>query len=255
MQTRVMHYILCVCLICAAGSLIAAPQDKPTLKEMKDSYYPVLLAPQDGPEVKKRVNPWYPTILKAAGIEGEAFVKVFIDEQGKVEKAEILKSTHEAFSEAAIEAAKQWEFSPAVKDGKPIKAEVTVPFRFKLAEGSLKSKNEDLLRLQQDVFKLLRGEGVDSMKSHILPDAYAVVGNKYEHLSSLFSEKAKSHWLIEGRDSKVEWSHSVLSDAGDMAYLVFKTRPAAGKAERYHTVVFVKASDGKWTISAWHTGA
>ena len=119
------------------------------------------------------------------------FVKAFIDEQGKVEKAEILKSTHEAFSEAAVKAAKQWEFSPAMKDGKPIKAEVTIPFRFKLAEGSDKSKPEELMRLQEDVHKLLRGEAAENLKSQIGTTAYAVVGNKYEHLASLFSDKAK----------------------------------------------------------------
>jgi ketosteroid isomerase-like protein len=50
-------------------------------------------------------------------------------------------------------------------------------------------------------------------------------------------------------------SHSIVGDAGDMAYMVIKTRPAAGKAERYHTVVFVKTPDGTWKISAWHAGS
>jgi protein TonB len=224
-----------LCLLCIAGTAMGAPQD--------------------GPEVKKRVNPWYPEILKAAGIEGEVFLKVLISENGTVEKAEVSKSTHQAFSEAAIEAVKQWEFTPGMKDGKPIKSEVTIPFRFKLGDGSAKSKLEGLLQLHQEVFKLLRGEGVENVKSQISVDAYAVIGNKYEHLSTLLSEKAKSGWLVEGRDSKVEWSHSVVGDAGDMDYLVFKTRPAEGKAERYHTVVFVKSHDGKWMISAWHAGA
>ena len=254
MQTRVVHGILGICLICAVGSSIAAPQDGPKLKEMKDSYYPVLLA-QDQPEVKKKVEPWYPELLKLAGIEGTVWVQAFIDEQGKVERAEILKSTHEAFSEAAIKAVKQWEFSPAMKDGKPIKAEVTIPFRFKLAEGSDKPKPEELMRLQEDVHALLRGEATDSVKSHIGTTAYAVVGNRYEYLSSLFSDKAKKDLLIEGHDCKIEMSRLVVSDAGDMAYLVLKTRPAAGKAERYHTVIFEKSHDGRWTISAWHAGS
>ncbi len=56
-------------------------------------------------------------------------------------------------------------------------------------------------------------------------------------------------------DAKVEMSHSIIDDAGDMAYLVVKTRPAAGKEERYHTVVFMKSAKGTWTISAWHAGS
>ena len=66
--------------------------------------------------------------------------------------------------------------------------------------------------------------------------------------------RQKRNLLIEGRDCKIEMSRLVVGDAGDMAYLVLKTRPAAGKAERYHTVIFAKSADGKWTISAWHAG-
>ena len=85
MQTRVMHSILCICLICAVGSLIAAPQGRPKLKEMKDSYYPVLLA-QDQPEVKKRVEPWYPELLKLAGVEGRCSSKHSLTNKEKLRR-------------------------------------------------------------------------------------------------------------------------------------------------------------------------
>lgn len=257
MRTAIVQYMTFLCLMCMVVTATGTAQDPLALEQRAEPYYAAASAsaPQDQPEVKKRVNPWYPTILKAAGIEGEVWLKVFINEKGIVEKVEAVTSTNPAFVEAAIEAVKQWEFSPAKKDGKPIKAEVTIPFRFKLADGSVKSKDEDLLQLEEDVRKLLRGDTAESVKGHISADAYAVVGNTYEYLSSLFSDKAKRDLLIGGRDSKVEMSHSIVGDAGDMAYMVIKTRPAAGKAERYHTVVFVKTPDGTWKISAWHAGS
>ncbi len=257
MQTAIVQYMTFLCLMSMVVAAASTTQDPLGLERCALSYYAAASASvlQDQPEVKKRVEPWYPELLKKAGIEGEVLVQVFIDEQGKVGKTEILKSTHEAFSEAAVKAVKQWEFSPAMKDGKSIKAEVVIPFRFKLAEGSDKSKQEGLMQLQEDVHKLLRGEPAQDVKSKIGTSAYAVVGNKYEYLSSLFTDKAKKDLLIEGRDCKIEMSRLIVGGAGDMACLVLKTLPAAGRAERYHTVVFEKSSDGKWTISAWHAGS
>jgi len=222
----------------------------------------VASALQEQPEVKKRVNPRFPTVMKEAGIEAEVLLKVFINERGMVEKAEEITSTHPGlttqqytyFVQASIEAVKQWEFSPAMKDGKAIKAEVTIPFKFKLADGPQKSKDEDLVRLQQTVHDILVGESIQGLKDKISAQAYAVIGNKQEHLIALLSDKGKRNLLVEGSDSRLETARTVVSDAGDMAYTVLKTRPAAGKAERYHTVIFMKSSGGTWTIAAWHAG-
>jgi len=257
MRTAIVHYMTFLCLLCVVVTATGTPQDPSGLKLCAEPWYAAATASllQDQPEVKKRVEPWYPELLKKAGIEGKVIVNVFIDEQGKVEKTKILESTHEAFSEAATKAAMQWEFSPAMKEGKPIKAEVTIPFRFKLAEGSDKSKRAELMFLQEDVQKLLLGETAANVKTQIGASAYAVVGNKFDYLSALLSDKAKKDMLIEGPDSKIEMSRLTVGDAGDMACLVLKTRPAAGKAERYHTVVFAKSRDGKWTIAGWHAGS
>jgi TonB family protein len=214
-----------------------------------------MTGPQDMPEVKKQVAPTYPTILKEAGIEGKVLLKVLIDEQGFVAKAETVKCEHPAFAEAAITAVKQWVFTPAMKDGKPIKAEVTIPFMFKLGDKGLKSKHGNLLQLQDDIIKFLRGEAGDNVKGRVGTTAYAVVGNTYGSLTSFFSDGAKKNLLIEGPDSVVGFKRSVLGDAEDMAYLLLKTKPAPGKPERYHTVVFVKSPEGEWKISAWHAGS
>lgn len=235
MRTRITRLLSVLCVCAVAGLMGAAPQNQP--------------------EVKKRVEPWYPTILKEAGIQGMAYLKVVIDEKGHVSEAETLKTDHPAFGEAALKAITQWEFSPATKDGKPIKAEVTIPFRFALAEKMTKSRHEELLRLQDRVKNFLRGENEESLKEFVNPSAYVVVGNKQEHLGTLLSDKGKWTLLVEGKGSTFESSRSIVGDAGDMAYLVLKTKPVSGKPERYHTVVFLKSREGKWTISAWQAGS
>ena len=50
-----------------------------------------------------------------------------------VEDTKILNSISE-LDEAAIIAAKKCKFKPGLKDGKPIKLAVTIPFDFKLVE-------------------------------------------------------------------------------------------------------------------------
>ena len=84
------------------------------------------------PEAKTTVNPKYPDIATRDGLEGTVWTKVVIDEAGKVVKVTISKSDAEIFNQPSIDAAMQWVFKPAMKDGKPIATEVAIPFRYKI---------------------------------------------------------------------------------------------------------------------------
>ncbi|HWP83255.1 MAG TPA: energy transducer TonB [Bacteroidota bacterium] len=84
------------------------------------------------PEVIKQVHPKYPDIALRAGIEGTVFVKVWVDKEGKVRKAVILKSDGEVLNQAAIEAVQQWVFTPALMNNGPVSVWITVPIRFRL---------------------------------------------------------------------------------------------------------------------------
>ena len=82
----------------------------------------------------------YPKEALSKGIEGTVWVKAFVDVNGQVQKAEILKSEAEILNGAALEAAKKWSFAPATKDGKPVAVWITLPFKFKLADDGAKKK-------------------------------------------------------------------------------------------------------------------
>jgi TonB family protein len=64
------------------------------------------------------------------------WLKVLVREDGRVDKAEISKSTKPdlGFEEAAVSAAQKFEFKPALKNGQPEAAWVALPFRFRLKE-------------------------------------------------------------------------------------------------------------------------
>ena len=51
------------------------------------------------------------------GLEGDVMLKIEVDTDGKVTKAEVLKSAGSGFDEAAMKAVKQSRFEPAQEDG------------------------------------------------------------------------------------------------------------------------------------------
>jgi TonB family protein len=76
----------------------------------------------------------YPDVARRAGITGEVHLQLLIDEQGKIEKTEIVKSMGKdnGLDEAALDAVRKVTWQPALKDGKPFKTAITVPIRFNL---------------------------------------------------------------------------------------------------------------------------
>jgi protein TonB len=81
-------------------------------------------------EISKKII--YPQIAKRAGIEGKVYVLAFIDENGNVANARVIKGIDGGCDEAALDAVKQTKFNPGKQDGKPVKVQVTIPIVFKL---------------------------------------------------------------------------------------------------------------------------
>ena len=86
------------------------------------------------PEVIREVRPVYPEIARKAEVEGKVVVLVSIDETGKVAHARIGHSDAEVFNRAAIDAALEYVFRPAEQNGFPVKATISITFRFVLTE-------------------------------------------------------------------------------------------------------------------------
>ena len=81
----------------------------------------------------------YPDAAKKEGIMGTVFVKALIDQEGNVESAEVEKSVDKNLDAAAITAVKMTKFVPGIKDGNNVKAEVTIPIKFKLDDKKKKN--------------------------------------------------------------------------------------------------------------------
>jgi len=84
------------------------------------------------PKKTKHVQPVYPAEALAQGIRGIVILDIVIDGRGKVSSTSVLRSVP-GLDEAAITAARQWEYEPTKIDGKPVSVRLTVPITFSLA--------------------------------------------------------------------------------------------------------------------------
>jgi TonB family protein len=79
----------------------------------------------------RKVQPAYPPIAKAAQAEGAVQVQVSINEIGEVAGAQVV-SGHPLLREAALDAARQWQFKPTELGGQPVKVQGVLTFNFTL---------------------------------------------------------------------------------------------------------------------------
>jgi protein TonB len=85
------------------------------------------------PMVVKRVVPEYPRFAKEAGVEGLVMVKVLVGKDGRVLDARLVEKFQvPMLNAAALEAARQWVFTPGLVTGRPVACWTAIPFRFRL---------------------------------------------------------------------------------------------------------------------------
>jgi protein TonB len=77
-----------------------------------------------------RVNPVYPTLAVKARVAGTVILEAVVDEEGGITTLKVLKG-HPLLVDAAVEAVRQWKYSPTILNGEPVPviATVTVVFR------------------------------------------------------------------------------------------------------------------------------
>ena len=82
----------------------------------------------------KGPQPVYPAVARAAGAQGRVMVEVVVNEDGKVESAKALDG-HPLLRQAAVDAARQWEFAPTKLSNQPVKVAGRISFNFTMTQG------------------------------------------------------------------------------------------------------------------------
>lgn len=111
------------------------PPPKEVIKESEEPTY--FVAVEEMPEpiggltaIQQKIV--YPELARRAGVQGKVYIRAFVDENGNVTSAEVVKGIGGGCDEAALDAILKTKFSPGKQRGKPIKVQVTVPVLFKL---------------------------------------------------------------------------------------------------------------------------
>ena len=84
------------------------------------------------PIMVKNVSPEYPQGALEMEITGTVWLKVFVDERGRILEAKIVEDSGKdvGFEEAALAAAVKTEWKPATSNGKPISVWITYKVDF-----------------------------------------------------------------------------------------------------------------------------
>ena len=106
-----------------------------TVGHAQDS--PTIYTPGNGvslPQATKQVKADYTDEAKANRIEGNVFLDVVVLADGKIGDVKVAKSLDSIYGldANAVKAMKQWEFKPAMKDGKAVAVLVHVEMTFSL---------------------------------------------------------------------------------------------------------------------------
>ncbi len=86
------------------------------------------------PRAIRAVTPEYPDIARMAEIEGTVWLHLLIDTEGRVRDVLVLDPLTEACDSAAVRAARQFLFSPALQNDKPVTVWASLPVKFELNE-------------------------------------------------------------------------------------------------------------------------
>ena len=83
------------------------------------------------PQKIKDAAPRYPAVAQAARVEGVVILEAIIAEDGAVQDVRVLRSKP-LLDDAAIDAVRQWRFTPTLLNGQPVTVVMTVTVVFSL---------------------------------------------------------------------------------------------------------------------------
>lgn len=99
--------------------------------ENNDTVYTVY---ETAPKLLNKLEVAYPEMAKKMSIEGDVFLRMIVEKDGRVSFVEILKSSNMILNESAVNAAKNLLFSPAMTRDIPVRCVITLPIIFRLTK-------------------------------------------------------------------------------------------------------------------------
>ena len=76
----------------------------------------------------------YPEMARRAGIEGRVFVQFIVNEEGEVERPQVLRGIGGGADEEALRVVSQAKFTPGYQRGRPVRVQFMLPIIFRLPD-------------------------------------------------------------------------------------------------------------------------
>jgi TonB family protein len=81
-----------------------------------------------------QVKPEYPEALQKQGIEGTVILRAVIGTSGQILSLSPFSDPEPALTKAAMDAVRQWKYTPTLLNGEPVEVETTITVGFRLDE-------------------------------------------------------------------------------------------------------------------------
>jgi protein TonB len=85
------------------------------------------------PMIVRKVDPVYPPIAQAARVQGIVIIEATIGADGQIVNARVLRSVP-LLDQAALDAVRQWQYTPTLLNGVPVPVIMTVTVSFMLSK-------------------------------------------------------------------------------------------------------------------------
>ena len=112
-------------LVDGFGAMATAPPPPPPVTPIR------LHSGMKAPVKIADVAPTYPMIARSARVQGVVILEAVLDASGSVESVRVLRSIP-LLDQAALDAVRQWRFTPALLNGEPVPVVMTVTVNFTL---------------------------------------------------------------------------------------------------------------------------
>ena len=135
---QVVSLVACTLLLGAIGWGVAeafplespSPAEEATLQTVEAPKGPIRVGHNvQASKLVHRVEPVYPEMARAARVIGLVMLQVLVDEAGEVQDLKVLRG-HPLLNSAALEAVRQWRYSPTTLNGQPVSVVSNVAINF-----------------------------------------------------------------------------------------------------------------------------
>ena len=175
------------------------------------------------PKRTKSVPPHYPPEAQAVGMRGIVILELVVGPDGKVVSARVTRSVP-PFDDAALTAAREWEYEITKVEGKPVSVILTVPIEFNMRLPEM-SRDDGIPELRQGVvpaFPAGAGPETATVTAEVTLDPDG-------HVAEARIKSGESPWAESVIQALRTWRFSPVDGPGGLAFEVKAEFASGGK--------------------------